>query len=188
VSIVPPRSEELLPASEEAGFRTDFDAALTEHRSALFAYLQRRLGDREAAADLVQETYVHAMRHGHTEEIAEPRAWLFRIAHNLAVDYQIAQRRRYALHHVSIDDVEPLPADQASVETIVGAQQTIEVVIRRILIDLPHKCALAFALSRFEGLTNKQVAAKLHISEKMVEKYITRALIACRVAVGDRPS
>jgi RNA polymerase sigma-70 factor (ECF subfamily) len=187
VSIVPPRSEELLPASEEASFRTVFDATLTEHRGALFAYLHRRLRDREAAADLVQETYVHAMRHGHTEEIADPRAWLFRIAHNLAVNHQIAQHRRHAQHHVSIDDLEPLPANQASVETITDARQMIDRLLTRITAELPLKCRLALELSRVHGLTNKQVAVEMRISERMVGKYIARALAACRIAVGDRP-
>jgi RNA polymerase sigma-70 factor (ECF subfamily) len=41
-------------------------------------------------------------------------------------------------------------------------------------------------LSRFDGLTYPQVADKMGISVKMVEKHITRALVACRLAVGDR--
>jgi RNA polymerase sigma-70 factor (ECF subfamily) len=72
------------------------------------------------------------------------------------------------------------------VEAIADTHQAIDRLFTEAIAKLPPKCRLAFMLSRFDGLTYPQVAAKMGISVKMVEKHITRALIACRLAVGDR--
>jgi RNA polymerase sigma-70 factor (ECF subfamily) len=185
--IGPPHgSDKRMSADAEADARADFDASLVELRADLLAYLRRRLGDRETAADLTQEAVLRMMKYRDTTQVKDRRGMLFRIAHRLVLDHRRTQYRRHAARHVSLDDVGELSMDQGSVEAIVDARQAMHRLLTRVTDDLPPKCRLAFVMSRFEGLTNKQVAAKMGISEKMVEKYITRALVACRLAVGER--
>jgi len=185
--IGPPHgSEERTPTDAKAGARADFDASLVELRADLLAYLRRRLGDRETAADLTQEAVLRMMKYRDTTQIKDRRGMLFRIAHRLVLDHRRTQCRRHAAWHVSIDDVDELSMNQGSVEAIVDARQTMHRLLTRVTDELTPKCRLAFVMSRFEGMTNKQVAARMGISEKMVEKYITRALVACRLAVGER--
>jgi RNA polymerase sigma-70 factor (ECF subfamily) len=82
--------------------------AWRDHEGELRGYLVHRLGDADADAadDLLQETFLKAMRQGaHFAEIADPRAWLFRVARNAVVD-----RARLGKNQV------PLPDDVAASE------------------------------------------------------------------------
>jgi RNA polymerase sigma-70 factor (ECF subfamily) len=76
--------------------------------------------------------------------------------------------------------------DQPAMETVLDARRAIDRLLNCTLANLPPKCRLAFMLNRFDGLTYPQVAARMGISVKMVEKHITSSLVACRLAVGDR--
>ncbi len=49
---------------------------------------------------------------------------------------------------------------------------------------LPARCQQVFILSRFHGMAYPEIAMRLHISIKMVEKHITHALATCRHEVG----
>jgi RNA polymerase sigma-70 factor, ECF subfamily len=61
----------------------------------------------------------------------------------------------------------------------------VEDIIRKTLESLPDQCRKVITLSRFEGLTNKEIAAKLAISAKTVEFHITRALKPLRENLKD---
>jgi len=61
----------------------------------------------------------------------------------------------------------------------------IEQIINDTLKKLPPRCREIFVLSRFEGKKNAEVAAKLDISEKSVEAYITKALKVFKIALKD---
>lgn len=175
------------PCDEDAGPRAAFDAALIEHRAELHTYLLRRLqGDSETAADLTQETLSRAMKYRDVAGIEDRRLMLFRIANNLIIEFHRSQHRHQAGRHIPLADAGPLRAEEPPVETLVDARRAIDVLVKRTLLTLPPRCALAFMLNRFDGLTYPQVATQMNISVKMVEKHIARALVACREAVGDR--
>jgi RNA polymerase sigma-70 factor (ECF subfamily) len=179
-------SEERVPPDEEAGLRAGFDATLAEVQDELLAYLRRRMGDREVAADLAQEALLRMLKYRESPGIEDRRAMLYRIANNLVLEYRRTQYRHHAVQHVSLDDVGPLRVDQPPVEAIVDARRAIDQLLSHTIAGLPPRCRLAFMLNRFDGLTYPQVAARMGISVKMVEKHIARALVACRLAVGDR--
>lgn len=164
--------------------RVEFDAELVGLRADVLGYLRGRMCDYEAAADIAQDAMLGMMRY--REVPAEERRYLlFGIARNLLVEHRRTQRRRYMSLHVSLDDMALLQAPQASVEAIVDARMAIERLVKRVMPKLPPKCALAFALSRFEGLSYPQIAQEMGISVKAVEKHIARALVACRAEVED---
>lgn len=172
-----------LAGNRPAATAEAFDAVLARCRPELFNYLGSRVHDDEVAADLVQETYSRAMKYRDDPALEDARLMLFRIANNLFTDYVRHRRRHHANDHVPLEEAGPLPADDRPQEDRVAAEQALA-TLKRTITELPPKCRLAFTLSRFEGLSNAQVAQKLEISVKMVEKHITRALIACRDAVG----
>jgi len=182
---VPPSGSDLLPLDEEASARLELDATLVALRADVLGYLHGQLRDREIAADLAQESLLRMLRYRDVPA-AERRYVLFHIARNLLAEHRRAQFRHRASQHVSLDDVAPLHASQASVEAIVDARMAIERLIKRVIVKLPPKCALAFAMNRVDGLSYPQIAKEMGISVKAVEKHISRALKACRAEVGDR--
>lgn len=165
--------------------RSHFDEAMKAHRDELLNYLHRRTRDAELAADLTQETLSRMMVYRDNSKVESYELLMYRVAHNLVLEHQRSRFRRHASDHVSLSAMGPLRAEETPVEEIVDARMSLD-LLKRALIALPPKRRLAFMLSRFEGLTYPEVAVRMGISVKMVEKHISKALLAFRAAVGER--
>ena len=181
---LPVPTEQLSP--EQLARRAAFDAILAGSRSELLEYMVRRVQDRDTAADLAQETLSRMMKYRDDPTIEDRRLMLFRIANNLVAEHWRGRHRHHVHDHVALDDAGPLQTGEPSAEALLDARQAIDLLLNHTIANLPPKCRLAFMLNRFDGLSYAQVAAKMEISVKMVEKHITHALLKCRIAVGDR--
>jgi len=87
---------------------------------------------------------------------------------------------RAAIHSADAFPPGPTPGDGSSPSIL-----ALDLLLKRALVELPPECRLAFMLSRFDGLAHPQVAAKMGISVKRVEKHISHALLAFRAAVRE---
>ncbi|ABC22239.1 RNA polymerase sigma factor [Rhodospirillum rubrum] len=148
----------------------------------LKAFIVRRTGSPSLAADVVQDTWVRAA----SAEIAMPdnvRAYLYRMAANLAIDHlrRDGARARGLCEETLLEDI---PSAEPAVDRVVAARQELA-ILSRAVAELPEKCRIVFLLYRGRGLTMKQVAARLGISEKAVEKHIARAMVHCRKRMID---
>src|SRR5262249_26026356 len=95
-TVGPPSLPEPAPSISKGALRVQrlepFESFVHEHERALLNYLWRLLGNEESAYDLTQEAFVRAWQH--FEQISryeQPRAWLFRVATNLAVNHRQRQ-------------------------------------------------------------------------------------------------
>lgn len=166
-----------LPEERAARART-VDKLFREHNQALVRFLQIRLGNEAEASELAQEAYVRLLQLEKTNAISFLRAYLFRIAANLAVD-RIHSRQRGPEQPGPADEALEQIADPLDTERNVMAQEEFELFLT-CLDELPPKCREVFILHRLRKLTTQQVAEQLGISDRMVRKHITRALIYCR--------
>lgn len=154
----------------------------------LLNFLIRRLNDRDAAADLTQESYVRLLalqRSGET--VDEPRALLYRTARNLVID----RHRRREVRNVQAADAIGVPDEAlAPIENMAApgawqpdvaaaSAQGVDALLA-VIGALPLRCREAFLLHRFDGLSQAETAARMGISVKMVERHIKQALTACR--------
>ena len=122
----------------------------------------RRLGV-EAADDVVQETYLRIAPYQARGEIRHPKSLLLRIASSLvAEEGRRAQRRN---RHAS-----------ESSPWIDAPAQTETLLLKQLILQHPQPERDIFLFSRFEGLTNEQIAGRLEVSVKTVERRMTRAL------------
>ncbi len=158
-------------------------SAFQEYHQDLLRFFTRKLGCRDLAADCAQETYVHLVRMGETIAVRNPRAFLFRVAANLSIDYlRKARTRRGVL------SVEPLQEETASfapnAEDTLDAKQRV-VLLEAAMQELSVKCRSALLLNRLDGKTHKEIARTLGVSESMVAKYIIQALKHCRSRMQD---
>lgn len=141
----------------------------------LLGFLRRKVGDSDAP-DLAQEVYLRMLSYPAAAAIREPRAFLFRAAANLVVDHL---RKETYRSHEDIDDISEHLATSAPnpEETAIGTERLERA--RAALAELPPLCRHAFLLNRFDGLTHTEIAERLGLSPKTVQRHIQKALDHC---------
>lgn len=166
---------------EEPCFMRDnesISSMYADHILDLRAYLVRKVACRETACDLAQETFLRVISADLGWAIRDPRALLFRIAKNLAIDHY----RAHALLRGKCDDLaecEELPSGLPGPEQIVFSRQMLERLCRAIE-TLPPQCRKIFLLHKFEGQSHAEIAAGYGITRNAVEKHLVRALVHLR--------
>ena len=144
-------------------------------------WLARRLPP-DRAADLVQITFARFMGLAPARRAAlvQPQAYLARIAGNLARDEaKIAARRAQHLH-VDIDDCKLAGADATALLEARDMLRCIDAAMEA----LPDRTREIFMAHRFEELTYPEIAQRMGISVKTVEKHISAALKNLHRALG----
>ncbi|MFI8982909.1 RNA polymerase sigma factor [Ectopseudomonas khazarica] len=148
------------------------------HYEDLLRFLSRRLGDSQRAADVAQDTWLRLADHPDEQRVENPRAYLFRVAGNLAID-NLRRDNRLAELHVEEDVLDELSDPLAAPEKHLLARESL-VQLDAALAQLPAKAREALLLNRLDGLTHAQIARRLGVSESMVGKYLAQAMRHCR--------
>lgn len=142
--------------------------------------LRKRGQSREDAEDLVQEAFMRLhvfLSDG--REVRKPEAFLTRVTLNLAVDLK---RRRHSerREHFLPETIEDLPLLDLgpSPEERLAAQQRLEQMKHVLEAKVSAQTREIFYLHRLEGFTHDEIAERLRISPRTVEKHIARAVTA----------
>ena len=148
------------------------------HRPALQKYLRKFTSGAEDVEDLVQEAYVRVCAMPEGQEVDSPRALLFRIARNLAVD-----RARQKLTHATDDvaDFEPLnvSSTEAEPDEQVDLSHRFESFCAAV-DSLPPLCRRVFILRKVYQLSHDEIAQVLGLSHSTIEKHVAKGLVRCR--------
>jgi RNA polymerase sigma factor (sigma-70 family) len=148
-----------------------------ENNRALIGFLVARLRSVQDAKEVAQETYVRLLQMGRPETHNLVRAYLFRVAGNLAID---RLRRRATRDRAAEDLSAELPGGLGLPERQLLADEEL-LLLSRYLQELPEKVRSALLLCRLDGLSQNQIAERLCVTDRMVRKYITQALMHCRL-------
>jgi RNA polymerase sigma-70 factor (ECF subfamily) len=149
-----------------------------DHNNSLIQFLTLRLHSRHEAREVAQEAYVRLLQLERTDVAGFLRAYLFRIAGNLAID---RLRRRATETRFQESEVVPDLFDRPpGPEALAMESQRVE-QIRGFLQELPEAVRDAFLLFRTEDLDQESIARRLGITDRMVRNHITRALMYCRL-------
>ncbi|MGO2450250.1 sigma-70 family RNA polymerase sigma factor [Pseudomonas taetrolens] len=146
----------------------------------LVSFLSARLGNAQAAEDVVHDAYVRVLERTAAEPIEQPRAFLYRTALNLVID----GHRRNTLRQIEPLDV--LDTEERffspSPQVLMDHGQRLE-MLQRALAELPAACRDSFLLRKLEGLSHLEIAERLGVSRSVVEKNIVNAMKHCRVRI-----
>lgn len=160
------------PATE-----ADFAALYHQELPRIYNYFRYRVGDGPLAEDLTSETFEKAWRHRdrYRHDLASFSTWLFRIARNVAIDYYRRPRREVSLDHA----LDKTAGDSAEV------QVTRQEQFQR-LAELLAQCSVReremVALKYGAGLTNRQIAPLMDLSESNVAVILHRTVRKLREA------
>jgi RNA polymerase sigma factor (sigma-70 family) len=154
--------------------------AYLENEVALKRYLRRFIRSREAADDLAQEAFLRAFAAESRRVIEAPKAFLFKVARNLALN-ELARQSSMAIEPLGDFEGQEVLEDssQAAVDDVVDSRERIRLLARAIAA-LPPQCAKVFILRKMRGLSQKEIAARLNISVRTVENHVAVGLSRCR--------
>lgn len=131
--------------------------------------LVRRYGAQEAE-DFIQDTWLRVSRLCETGEMRAPKAYLLKVASNVALQSRIVRSRFEERGQHEID---------LAAWGIEESNQDEALLARQIVMSLPQPLRDVFVLSRVGGLSNVQIAEQLGVSPKTVEWRMTKALAYC---------
>ena len=184
--MVDPVNPALLPAIEPAPRDLSparFAAFVEQHHLELLRFLRSRVHNDDDAHDLAQECYTRLLRYRDDHDTSALQFLLFRIARNLLTDSWRTRKAQHQDAHVPVDDLELEAPQPSPLEAVQGEQQIA--LIKKGIRRLPPRCQAVFVFSRVDGLSHNEIARRCGISTRAVEKHITKALAACRVALGE---
>jgi RNA polymerase sigma-70 factor (ECF subfamily) len=172
---------------------TAFDQLVSEYlkmRTELVRFLTARLGQAGLAEDVYQEMFIRLRLGQLPSDIGSPRAFLYKMAYNLANDAHRAGQRRALRDSAWVDtSTQKIGADTVTdapdADAAIDAKRRLNLMLAS-LTELPAKCREVFTLHRLLGMSHREVAAHLGISTKTVEKHMTTALKQLAVKLGRR--
>lgn len=152
------------------------------HEPALRAWLDRRRVFDLDPDDIVQEAYARLAALESVADIRNPKTYFFQIAHSIVCSHL---RRRQVVSIRAVEDVElwRIESREASPESVASDRDELY-RIAAILARLPRKVGVVFRLRRIEGLSQKETAARLGVSESTVEKHMGRGIRLFMDALG----
>ena len=162
-----------------------FGALYERYVERIYSYHVRHTSDHVEAEDLTSRTFYRALRslHRYRDTGAPFQAWLYRIAHNLLVNWY---RDRGNRPTVSLDVEDPIPLESTGMgpEAWLATAERRE-ALRRVIDALPEDRKTLIILKFFEHMTNAEIGEILGKTEGAIKALYHRTLISLRHAMQE---
>ncbi len=156
----------------QRGNREAFSLLVSRHLDALFGYAMRLSGERAAAEDLVQDTWLAVWQKARSYNARKARVstWLHRILHNRHID-NVRRRVPERLADTDEADIAALAATDDPVDEQAPSHEQLD----KLIDTLPFEQKSALTLSYLQGFSNRDVGAIMGIGTRAVESLLARA-------------
>lgn len=155
---------------------------LAQHRAGLMSCVQRRVRPPVDPADIVQETWARAMPAIESGRVENVQAYLYGVARKLSAE-AMRQHGRWSRWLVQDADVAEIADTGPSAEAhVIGRDELAR--LNAAMELLPPRCREIFALRHVEMLEKSEIAARLDINIKQVERQLRIALVSCARTLG----
>jgi len=149
-------------------------ARVLPHEPEVRAWLRRALNNAADVDDVIQEAYCRMWSMTNLDGIASPRAYFFKVVRNVVID-EMRKARIVRIESVAeIEDLRIASAD-GTPETIATARSELRRV-KHLIDALPVRCRQIFSMRKIEGLSQREIASELGVSENIVENEASRGL------------
>jgi len=166
--------------------RSGVTAAFVESGSFLKRFLARFLSRQQDIEDVAQEAYLRAYITEQRESIEQPKAFLFRVARNLALT-RLSRKSRQITDYIEEAGDNIVAETAAACDEEVEAQQMFGIYCEAVA-SLPEKCRQVFLLRKVHGLSHKDIGERMGLSISSVEKYLREGILTCQAHLRDRDS
>ena len=180
ISEIFPLAQTTVRRDEAQATSHEVERAVRDHSRLVFQVAYSVLRNRDEAEDAAQETFLRLLRYqGKLEQARNPRAFLARIAWNVAID-RIRKRKRLAEVSMEIatdDAAEPvrvLRSRSLSPEQLAAASE-MQALLARLIETLPRKLRDVITLSTVEEMRSAEIGEVLGIPEASVRTRLFRA-------------
>lgn len=149
----------------------------------LFSYSEKIVENSNMAKDIIQNIFIKVWENPKIIKTDNPEAFLFKMVRNASLNYirhlKVVDNLKKKVKEKYLGE-ELYNIDFVGNEPIELINSELQAKVAQVMNSLPQKCREVFSLSRNEGLKNREIAKKLNISVKSVEKHISRALAEYR--------
>jgi RNA polymerase sigma factor (sigma-70 family) len=154
------------------------------HEGEVRGWLRRRVRSLTAADidDLMQEAYARLWTADY-RHVNNGRSYLFAVIRNLLVE-QASHARIVPMERLGEIDALLIPSGEPGPDRRVSARQELD-RLEHIVANLPEQCRRAFQLQKFQGLSQREIAQEMNITEKTVEKHLAVALARVLAALKE---
>lgn len=152
--------------------------AFLDSRDLLSAIVNKIVRNPSHVEDILQETYIRTYAASHEKEISAAKSYLSRTARNVALNHM-------ALSGIKLNDsLEDIESETVLLNEVSLEQQAEEeqrfIHFCRAVRELPPQCRRVFVLKKVYGFSHNEIAERLGITRKTIEKHIARGILECR--------
>jgi RNA polymerase sigma factor (sigma-70 family) len=165
------------PDSPESGDLRLFSQEIYAHDASLKAHLRHSFPTVRDVDDVVQESYLRVWQRQLVRPIDSVKGFLFQVARHLALDH-IRHERVSPVGTVTDFDASRVIDNSRDIAESASTNQEIEILLAA-LESLPARCRQIVILRKLQGMSQKEIAAKLGISEQTVQVQACRGLRRC---------
>jgi RNA polymerase sigma-70 factor (ECF subfamily) len=174
-----PADDDQLIVLVQGGDPRAYRELVERHVRGVHAFVYRMLGSRAEAEEVCQESFLRLWKHADTFVArAKLSTWLYRVAHNLAIDR--LRRRREASHPLGIEEV---PTSERSSLHVYDKQ--VAEAVERALTALPERQRAAISLVHYQGMSNAEAAEVLGVKLRALESLLARGRQQLRERLAD---
>jgi len=158
-----------------------------EFESVLRACLYRYTRNTADVEELLQETYARLLAAGATDEpeVRSVRAFSLTVARNVAFDW-LRHKQIVPIELVADMEAMDILDERDQIDAIVNSHQELMMLVKAVQ-ELPERCRQVFTLRKVYGYSQKEIAARMNITENTVEQQLIKAARHCAQALFDQP-
>lgn len=149
----------------------------------LTRFLERRVPAAIDAEDLAQEVYLRLLRVEGFDSIAQPQAYLYRVASNVAAEWRL--RARYSKPH-SAEELDSLLEETSPESHLDQAQFAAQ--LEAALLPMPAMVRGVMFLKLRDGMTHQEIAERMGITVRVVRRCVTKGYVELRQNLAGGPS
>ena len=164
-------------SSENEERKTWYAENIQPHESMLRAWLQNRFALGSAVDDIMQETFLRAIKERDRGGLNSPKAFLFKASGNLAMDFFKKKANSEAKILAMLENSDVLSSSD-SIPEVVSRNQEYQ-ILKLAILSLPERCRKIFIMRNIKGMSPKEIAEVLGISRNTVYAQLTIGLGKC---------